>query len=202
LIGEDVGVACRFEDFLGHFSGDLVLAVAIGDASDKDGGEDQGTIEADGADDIIEDAIVSPDGEGLIQGFGKAEVGDAGEILIDAVAAAGGQELLGTHQGELIPKVVGHDVLSTLAPIQGEQGHTRALAARFVGEHAAILVIGMSDDQHETGAGAELAQRLLQRRGAAIYAQRLVVRSGGNGGGGRGLRAQRGRREEKSGGKG
>ena len=103
LIGKDVGVSRGLEDFLGHFSRDLVLAVAVGDASDKDGGEDQGTIEADGADDIVEDAIVSPDGEGLVEGLGKAEVGDAGEVLIDAVAAVGGQQLLGADQGQLIP---------------------------------------------------------------------------------------------------
>ncbi len=67
-----------------------MLAVAVGDASDKDGGEYQGTIEAHGADYIIEDAVVSPDGEGFVEGLGKAEVGDAGEVLVNAVAAVGG----------------------------------------------------------------------------------------------------------------
>ena len=68
LVGEDVGVAGGFEDFLGHFSGDLVLAVAVGDASDEDGGEDQGAVEADGADDVVEDAVVAPDVRGLRRG--------------------------------------------------------------------------------------------------------------------------------------
>src|SRR5580692_9508330 len=90
LIGKDVGVSRGFEHFLGHFSRDLVLAVAVGDTSDKDGGEDQWTIEADGADDIIEDAIVSPDGEGFVKGLGEAEVSDAREVLVYAVAAVGG----------------------------------------------------------------------------------------------------------------
>ena len=56
----------------------------------NDGGEDEGAIHADGADDVVENAFLAPDGEGLIEGFGEAEVGDAGEVLIDAVAAAGG----------------------------------------------------------------------------------------------------------------
>jgi hypothetical protein len=34
---------------------------------------------------------VSPDGEGFFEGFGEAEVGDTGEVLIDSIAAAGGQ---------------------------------------------------------------------------------------------------------------
>ena len=41
LIGKDVGVSRGLEDLLGHFSGDLVLAVTIGDAADKYGGEDR-----------------------------------------------------------------------------------------------------------------------------------------------------------------
>ena len=68
-----------------------MLAVTVGDASDEDGGEDQGTIDADGADDVVEDAIVAPDGEGFFEGLGEAEVGDAGEVLIDAVVAVGGR---------------------------------------------------------------------------------------------------------------
>ena len=49
-----------------------MLAMAVGDASDKGGGEDQGTIEADGADYIIEDAVVSPDVERLVEGLGES----------------------------------------------------------------------------------------------------------------------------------
>jgi hypothetical protein len=63
LIGKDGGVASRLEDFLRHFAGDLVLAMAVGDASDEDSGEDQRTIETDGAHHIVENAVVSPDGE-------------------------------------------------------------------------------------------------------------------------------------------
>ena len=147
-----------------------MLAVAVGDAADEDGGEDQRTIEADGAYDVVEDAFVSPDGEGFFEGLGEAEVGDAGEVLIDSVAAVGSQELLGAHQRELIPQVIGHDVLAALAAVQGEQSHARALATGFIGEHAAILVVGVGDDHHDAGAGAKLAQRLLERGRAAVDA--------------------------------
>ena len=199
LIGKDSGVPGGLEDFLRHFAGDLVLAVAVGDAADKDGGEDQGTIEADGADDVVENAVVSPDGERFVEGLGEAEVRDAGKVLIDSVAAAGGQQLLCAHQGELIPEIIGHDVLATLAAIEGEQGHARALAAGFIGEHAAILVVGVGDDHHEAGAGGKLAQRLLQRGRATVNPQRLVVGRGGDGGGGRGLGREGARGEEQGG---
>ena len=76
-----------------------MLTVAVGDASYKGGGEDQGTVETDGADYVVKDAVVSPDLEGFVEGLGKAEVGDAGEVLIDSVPAVCGEELLGSYQG-------------------------------------------------------------------------------------------------------
>ncbi len=103
---------------------------------------------------------------------------------------------MSAHQGELIPQVVGHDVLTTLAAGQGEQSHARTLAAGFIGEHAAILVVGVGDDHHDAGAGAQLAQRLLQRSGAAVNTERLVVGRSGNGGGDWGLGRKRGRGDE------
>jgi hypothetical protein len=66
------------------------------------------------------------------------------------------------------PTVVGHDVLTTLAAIQREQGDASALATGLIGEHAAIFVVGVGDDHHEAGAGVKLAQRLLERGGAAV----------------------------------
>jgi hypothetical protein len=60
---------------------------------------------------------------------------------------------LGAHQRELILHVVGHDVLTTLAAVQGEQSHAGALAAGFIGEHASVFVVGVGDDHHDAGAG-------------------------------------------------
>ena len=198
LVGEDVGIAGGGKDFLRHFSGDLVLSVAVGDAADEDGGEYKWPIESDGADDVVEDAVVAPDGHGFFQGFGETEVGDAGEVLVgwgDAVAAAGGQEFLGADQGELVAEIVGHDVLAAFAAVEREQGDAGAAAAGFVGEHAAVFVVRVGDDHHEAGAGAELAQGLLEGGGAAVDAEGLVVWRGGDGGGDGGLGGE-GRGEE------
>lgn len=97
-----------------------MLTVAVGDAPYKGSGEDEGTVETDRADYVVEDAVVSPDLEGFVEGLGKAEVGDAGEVLIDSVPAVCGEELLGSYQGQLVPEVVGHDVLPSLTPVEGQ----------------------------------------------------------------------------------
>ena len=59
-VGEDGGVGGGFEGFLGDLAGDLVLAVAVGDVADEDGGDDERAVEADGADGVVEDALVAP----------------------------------------------------------------------------------------------------------------------------------------------
>ena len=158
LVGKDGGVSRSLEDFLSHFSGDLVLAMTVCDATDEDGGEDQRPIETDGTHDIVEHAVMAPDRERLVQGLGKTKIRNTGEILIDTVATVGGQKFFCANQRQLVPQVVGHNVLTTLSAIQGEQGDASALAAGLVGEHSAIFVIGVGDDHHEAGAGTQLAQ--------------------------------------------
>ena len=103
-----------------------------------------------------------PDRERLVEGFGKTEVRDTSEILIDTVAAVGGQQFFCAHQRQLVPQIIGHDVLTTFTAIQRKQGNASALATGLIGEHAAIFVVRMGDDHHQTGTGAQLAQRLLE----------------------------------------
>ncbi len=68
------------------------------------------------------------------------------------------------RRAELVPVVGGHVVLTAFAAIEGEEGGVDALAAAFVGEHAAVFVVGVCDDHGEAGAGVELLQRLRERR--------------------------------------
>ena len=134
----------------------------------KTDGDHERAIEADGADGVVEDAVVAPLGEGLFLGFGEAEVDLGAEELVDAHVAVGGEQLLGADEAEGVVEVGGHQVLAAFAAVEGEGGDAGALAAGEVGEHAVVLVVGVGDDEHEGGAGAELAQELLERGGTVV----------------------------------
>ncbi len=122
LVGEDVGVGCGFEGFLRDLSGDLVLAVAVRYVADEGGRDDEGADEADGADGVVEDAVVGPLGEGFFLGFGEAEVDFGAEELGDAGVAVVGEELLGADEAEGVFEVGGDEVLAAFAAGEGEVG--------------------------------------------------------------------------------
>jgi hypothetical protein len=160
LLGEHAGITGVLEGFLSSFAGDLVVAVPVGRATDKDGGDDQRADHADDADDVAKDALMGPFLEAFRLGFGKAEIDDAGEILIGAVILVCREQFLGAVQTERLPSVGVHQVLACLASIEREQSSASTLAAGFVREHAPILIVGMSHDHDEAGAGVKLEQRL------------------------------------------
>ena len=124
---------------------------------------------------------------------------------MDAEVVAGGEELLGADEAELIPVVGGHDVLSAFAAVEGEQSGVDALVAGFVGEHAGVFVVGVGDDEDEAGAGVEFLQALPDGGGAAVDGERRGE-CGGVGDGRLGLRGDgvadegSGEREAESGG--
>jgi len=150
-----------------------MLAVAVGGFAHEDGRDDERAIEADGADGVVEDAVVGPLGEGFFFRFREAEIDFGTEELVDAHGAVGGEEFLGADEAEGILEVGGHEVLAAFAAVEGEGGDARALAAGEVREHAVILVVGVGDDEHEGGAGAKLAEELLEGRGAVIDGERV-----------------------------
>ena len=168
LVGEDVGIARSFVNLLRHCSGDLMMPVAVGDVADKGGGDDERACHADDADDVVEHAIVAPGLEGFVDGLGEAKVGDAGPVLVDSIVVAGGEELLGARGSELVPVVGGHDVLAAFAAVEGEERGVDTLAAALVGEHAAVFVVGVSNNHGEAGPGVELLQGLGESRRAAV----------------------------------
>ena len=96
------------------------------------------------------------------------------------MVAVGGEELLGADEAEGVVEVGGHEVLATFAAGEGKHGDACALAAGEVGKQAAVLVVGVGDDEHERGAGAELAEELLQGGGAVIDGETVGERWGGD----------------------
>jgi hypothetical protein len=111
--------------------------------------------------------------EGLFLGFGEAEVDLGAEELVDVHVAVGGEEFLGADEAKGVVEVGGHEVLAAFAAVEGEGGDARSLAAGEVGERAVVLVVGVGDDEHEGGAGAEFAQELLKRGGAVVEGERV-----------------------------
>src|SRR5205823_9585192 len=111
---------------LSDLPGDLVLAVAVGGLADEYGGDDERAIEADGANGVVEDAVVGPLGEGLFLRFGKAVVDFGAEELVDAHVAVGEEEFLGADEAEGVAEVSGHEVLATLAAVESESCDARA----------------------------------------------------------------------------
>ena len=49
-----------------------MVAVAVGDVAGEDGGDHKRAGEADGADAIVEDAVVAPVFESFVDGFGES----------------------------------------------------------------------------------------------------------------------------------
>jgi len=137
-----------------------VVAVAVGDIAREDRGDDEGTGDSDLADDIVENTVVAPDLEGFVEGFREAEVGYAGKRLMDPEVVASGKQFLGAEEAELIPVVGGHNILSALSAVEGEEGSVDALVAALVGEHSGVFVVGVGDDEDEAGAGVKLLKAL------------------------------------------
>ncbi len=172
---EDVGVGGGFEGFLGDLAGDLVLAVAVRYVADEGGRDDEGAVDADGADGVVEDAVVGPLGEGFFFSFGEAEVDLGAEHLVDADVAVVGEELLGADEAERVFEVGGDEVLAAFAAGEGEVGDTGAEAAGVEGQHAAVLVVGVGDDVEDGGAGVETAKELGEAEGVAVDGELVTV---------------------------
>ena len=177
-----------------------MISVAIAGSAGEDRRDDEGADLADDAHGVGENAVVGPLADGFGSGFGESVIDDAGPILIHTVVAAGLEEFHGADEPEGIEEIGRHFVGAALAAIEGEEGGAGAAAARFVCEHAAVLVIRMGGDHDEAGAGVQLFEALPESGGAAIDGDLLVDGGGPDGGGvGLGRGTDGSRREEESG---
>ena len=156
-----------------------MLAVAVSDAADEDAGDDERAVQADGADGVIEDAVVGPLGEGFCLRFREAKIDFGAEHLVDSEVAVGGQEFLRAEEAQRVLKIAGHGVLSAFSAVEREHGDARAKAAGIQREHAAVFVVRMRNDEHERGPGVELAEDLLQAQRTLIDGQLAAVARAG-----------------------
>ena len=116
--------------------------------------------------------------KGLFRRLGEAKIGDAGEALLHAVIAIGGQQLQRANNAQLVEQIAADLVLAAFAAIERQLQHADAVAARFQRQHAAIFVVGMSDGVHQPRRGVQPPQHQLQPGGAGIDSKRLGIHPG------------------------
>ena len=174
LLGEHAGIGRRLESFLRHGARRLVIAVTIARAAHEHRRDHQRPHHAHHAHHVGEHAVVRPAGDGFGLGLRKAVVDHARPVLIDAVVAAGLQQFHRADQAERVEIVVGHHVGPTLAAVESEQRDARPPAARFVGEHAPILIVGVRGDHDQAGARVQFLEALPERGRAPIRRDLLI----------------------------
>ncbi len=115
-----------------------------------------GRSRADGEHGVVEDAVVAPLLEGLFLRLGEAEVDFGAPELLGAVVLVGVEEFVGAEDAEGVVEFAGHGVLAAFAAGEREERGADAQAAREIGEQGAVFVVGVGDDHHQAGGGAEL----------------------------------------------
>jgi len=103
LIGEDRRIARSVKNLLREASCGGMVSVTVRGTPYEDRGDDQWAREADNAYDIIEDSIVAPFLQGLIEGLREAIISRDGEILAGAIIAVGLKQFLSANEAKGIP---------------------------------------------------------------------------------------------------
>ena len=69
LLGEDLGIAGGLEDLLRNLAGDLMMAVAVGNAAQEGGDNHLRTFAPDGQHRVVEHTLMAPFGKGFLLSF-------------------------------------------------------------------------------------------------------------------------------------
>ena len=159
------GSAAALKSFLRHGARRLVIAVTIARAAHEHRRDDQRPHHAHHAHHVGEHAVVCPAGDRFGLGLRKAVVDHARPILIDAVVAARAAAVPSCAPGRAHRSSRCDITLAPPSPrLSVSKRDARAPAARFVGEHAAILIVGMRGDHDQAGARVQFLEALPERR--------------------------------------
>ena len=171
LLGKNLGIAGRFENLLRNLAGDLMLAVAVGDAANKSRNDHLWPFTPDSQHSIVEYAFMSPALERLLLSFGKSEVHLSAPELYYTVIFVSLQQLISANDSQRIVGVGRHGVLPAFAAIQRQQRGARAQPATQISQQRAVFIVRMRHNHHHAGRGSQPPQRLFQSRSAAILRQ-------------------------------
>ena len=156
LVGETVGIGRGVPGLVGEHRRRLVMLAAAASPRGQ-GGNDVGTDGADHPDEVAEDLFASPPLEGLLDAERVPEVHGAGEVLLGAVQAVRGVQLLGSQHRQRVEELGTDLVLAAVAARGRQQDRPVPLAFRQLRQQRVVLVVRVGGDHHEDAGAVELA---------------------------------------------
>ncbi len=118
MFGEHIRIGRRLEDQLAHQPGRLMIAVPITRLAVKARDDHIRAIHPHRAHYVTQHSISAPMLQRLIHPLREAEIGDAGEHLIDAVVAAGRQQFFRAHNAQRVIQLRPDRISPALAAIE------------------------------------------------------------------------------------
>ncbi len=160
IAGKTVGLARRH-------AGGLMLAVPVPRGAVENADDDLRAKPPHHAHRVLEEIVLRPLAQRLVERAGEAEIVGAREVLSGAVQTPRRRELLRAHETQADAEVGPDEVLAALAPRQGQVRGLASEAAGHVRQDLAVLVVRMRGDDEESSMRSELRQRPVERFEAA-----------------------------------
>ena len=104
-----------------------------------------------------------------------SKIRHARESLLNAVISVGSQQLQRPQHAQRVEQIAAQLVLSPFPARQRHQQCRDAFPARFERQHAAVFVIGMRRDLHQTGRRLQASQHQLQPRRTGFLRERFII---------------------------
>ena len=170
-----VGIARDFKGLPGQQPAGLVVAMPVGGRSTEDRQDDLRAKGTDGADQVLQDAVAPPLAQRLLGALGEPEVEGPAEVLPGAVELVGRHHLPGPDQAQGIEQVRTHQVLTSLAPGQAQDGGPGLQAPADVGHQPGRFVVGMGSDEQDPRDQGQTLQGLGQPHRPAIQVELVAL---------------------------
>ena len=155
-------IARKLERFTRQDPGGLVmLAAALSRRVHAE--HDVGANHSNEAHEIADDLVPAPLLERLLDAERIAEVDGAREVLLGAVEAVKGGELLGPEHAKRLENFRTDFVLAAVAASRSRQRGAVALSTIQLHEQSVVLIVGMSRGHHQNARIGEVSQRKPER---------------------------------------
>ncbi|HEY6100930.1 MAG TPA: hypothetical protein VIW03_15940, partial [Anaeromyxobacter sp.] len=162
-IREGGRVSREVERLARHDARRLVLPVAVAGRAGEDRDDDLRAEAPDDAHRVLEQGLLRPEPQRLVERLREPEVVGAREELAREVEAARGRELLGPQEAQTDAELVADQVLPAVAPRERQVRGLAAHPPRHEGQESGVLVVGMRRDDEEAPVRRELAQEGIER---------------------------------------